>query len=243
MINKACKTVSLSRLCAASLLAFMPIAASQSAAAQDDIKGVYLNIGGAFLDLDFESDSITTPATDVGGGVSIPATTFDIDEISANAFLINGRIGYRINKYFAVEVDGGIGVSGDDASQTLAVPIDTPLGTISQDVNVNVEADVDNYIIGFGRAIWPASEQFDLFARAGYGTASLDASGSATADVPLLGTVATDIPGESFNEDGFVFGGGAEYRFSGKHGLRGDVSFFTGDINALYLAASYSFRF
>jgi len=231
------------RLLAVGTLMLMAPAMSVSAAAQDDVRGVYVNFGGAFLDLDFAADEITTPVTDVGGGVTIPETTFEIDEISANAFLINGRLGYRIHKYFAIEVDGGIGVSGDDASQTVAVPIDTPLGSVTQDVTVNVDADVNNYVIGFGRAIWPATDQFDIFARAGYGTASLEASGSASAAVPLLGTVATDVPEESFNEDGFVFGGGAEYRFNKNHGLRGDVSFFTGDINALYLAASYTFSF
>ena len=243
MVNIISKFILPARVLAIGALAAIPLTISTSAAAQDDVKGVYVNVGGAFLGLDFEADNITAPATDLGGGVTITQTTFDIDEIDANGFLINGRLGYRLNKYFAVEVDGGIGVSGDDASQTLPVLVQTPLGVITQDVDVNVEADIENYIIGFGRVIWPATERFDVFGRVGYGTASLEASGSATAAVPLLGTVSADIPSESFNEDGFVFGGGAEYRFAGKHGIRGDVSFFTGDINALYLAASYSYHF
>jgi len=122
------------RLLAVGTLMLMAPAMSVSAAAQDDVRGVYVNFGGAFLDLDFAADEITTPVTEVGGGVTIPETTFEIDEISANAFLINGRLGYRIHKYFAIEVDGGIGVSGDDASQTVAVPIDTPLVSVTQEM-------------------------------------------------------------------------------------------------------------
>ena len=243
MTNQILKLTSPLRLWAMGGVVALISAMGTSAAAQDDLSGAYVNIGGAFLGADLQTDSFTTPATDIGGGITAPQTTFQLDDVSANAFLINGRLGYRLNSYFAIEVDGGFGLSGDSASQTFAVPLNTPLGPTTQDVDVNVNAEVNNYIIGFGRVILPADDNFDVFARAGYGTASLDVDGTVSVSSLGLGAVSAEVPAQSASADGFVFGGGAEYRLTEKHGLRADVSYFSGDINALYLAASYSYKF
>ena len=244
MFNTTLSMKSRSRLCMTAVLAAVPLAMSTSATAQDDIQGFYVNVGGAFLNADFEVDDFTVPTTDVAAGVVVPVTTFEIDDVSANVFLLNGRVGYRINKYFAVEVDGGFGLGSDDASQDVVVPVELAgLATADVDVTVEAEAEINNFVTGFGRLIWPATDNFDLFVRGGYGRVSFDAEGAATASVPGFGTASVDIPGESFSEDGFAYGVGAEYRFNGKHGIRGDFSAITGDTDALFFAASYSYHF
>lgn len=244
MIKKRSKLIFTSNLfggCAALLLS---LGLPQTAVAQDDVTGLYVNVGAAFLSSDFEVDDIAVPTTPVVAGVNIPATTFEFDDVSANAFVINGRVGYRLHKYFALEVDGGIGVSGDSASQDLVVPVDAGLlGTLNVDTVVDVEADLNSYVVGFARLIYPVSDQVDIFVRGGYGTASFDLDGSVTASVAGAGSFTTDIDSQSLREDGFVGGVGAEYKFNRNSGIRLDFSAFTGDVDALFFAASYSYRF
>lgn len=229
---------------ASAVLLVVPLITASGASAQSNDNGFYVNVGGAFLTADFEPDAVTVPTSAVAGGVNIPATRFDFDEVSANAVLINGRLGYRLNKFIAIEVDGGVGVSGDNISQDLIVPVDVAgFGTVDVDVTADVDANINNYVIGFARAILPVTDDFDVFVRGGYGRASFDIDGTATASLVGAGSFAAAIPEQSLSEDGFAAGIGAEYRFNGRHGLRADLSALTGDADALFFAASYSYRF
>ena len=208
-----------------SALLFAATALPQSASAQDSRQGAYVNVGAAILNADFNLDGLDT------GGTGI---TFE-DE-TANIVVLNGRLGYRFNKFIAAEVEGGFGLGGDTVSQS--VPFDTGVvGTVDVDVDANL--DINTYGAGFIRAILPVSDQIDLFVRGGYGIAGAELDVDITAATAAFGSVSTS---DSF--DGFAFGGGGEYHINDKHGVRLDFSAINGDeIDALFFSAAYSYKF
>ena len=121
-------------------------------ASANDKEGVYVTIGGTLLstELDLSDLNVADQAVDLG--------TEDAD-----VTMINGRVGYRFNDYFAVEGEIGFGLGDDDFDRL--IPVDV-LGS-PVDVDTNVALGVDNYYIGFARGIYPVSDQFDIFARVG----------------------------------------------------------------------------
>ena len=212
---------------ALSALLFAATALPQSASAQDSRQGAYVNVGAAILNADFNLDGLDT------GGTGI---TFD-DE-TANIVVLNGRLGYRFNKFIAAEVEGGFGLGGDTVSQS--VPFDTGVvGTVDVDLDANL--DVNTYGAGFIRLILPVSDEIDFFVRGGYGIAGAEVD--VTAETAAFGgAVASDSASGSF--DGFAFGGGGEYHINDKHGVRLDFSAINGDeIDALFFSAAYSYKF
>ncbi len=180
--------------------ALVMTAASASAA---DKEGVYVTIGGTLLSTELDLTDV-----DVSGEV------LDLGTEDINVTMINGRIGYRLNDFFAVEGEIGFGLGGDDFNRV--VPVD--VGGALVDVNLNADLDVDNYYIGFVRGIYPVSDQFDIFARVGYGEASAEADlvGSA------LGFTASGS--ESQDASDFAYGVGAEFSFTAKDGIRADYT-------------------
>jgi len=179
---------------------------SVTASANDghDKDGIYVTVGGTFLstELDLTDLDVADQPLDLG--------TEDID-----AFIINGRIGYRFNKYFAVEGELGFGTGGEDIDRNIPVEV-APFGVV--DVDANVTLDVDNYYIGFARGILPVSDEFDLFVRLGYGEANGDADITATA----LGFSTEGSVSQS--ESGFAYGVGGQYDFTQKDGIRADYT-------------------
>jgi len=120
---------------ASAILAVM-VLTSVSASANDK-EGVYVTVGGTLLSADLDLS-----------GLEAAGQTVDLGEEDADIFMINGRVGYRFNDYFAVEGEIGFGTGGDDFDRT--IPVDGgALGII--DVDANVELDVDNYYIGFAK--------------------------------------------------------------------------------------------
>ena len=212
---------------ALSALLFAATALPQSASAQDSRQGAYVNIGAAILNADFNLED-----------VDVQGTNITLEDETANIIMLNARLGYRINKYFAAEVEGGFGLGGDSNSQT--VPVDTGLvGVIDVDLDANL--DVNAYGAGFIRGILPVSDQFDLFVRAGYGVAGAEAELDATTAL-LGGTTISDSASDSF--DGFAYGLGGEYHIDDKHGLRLDFSAINADeVDALFFSAAYSYKF
>lgn len=116
----------------------------------------------------------------IGGGY----TAFQADDVlgeDPTVGTVMGRIGYEFNDFIGIEGEAAIGVQ--DESYNI-------LGT---NVDVGVESEFGGFVVG--RLGVPLLG--DFFARAGYATIEIEASGGGT----------------SFTEDGdgFAYGGGLEF--------------------------------
>ncbi len=136
--------------------------------------------------------------THIGGGL----THFDADGANFNALYVRG--GFDITAFFGLEAEGQIGIQDDTVNLG---------GGLTADVGLNYG------IAGFAKAQYPVSEQFSVFARAGYAWAEFDASAAGL-------TIKED-------DDGFAYGVGAEWAFSGPNAIRFDYTRynFEGDAN------------
>lgn len=190
------------KMATGSVLLALSLFTTTSAAAADN-EGVYATIGGTLLSTELDLSDL-----DVAG------QAVDLGTEDADITMINGRVGYRFNDFFAVEGEIGFGLGGDDFDRT--IPVDV-LGT-PENIDTNVTLDVDNYYIGFVRGIYPVSEQFDIFGRIGYG--------EATADADVVGTVRgfTASGSGSTSESGFAYGVGAQYNLTHHDGIRADYT-------------------
>lgn len=117
-----------------------------------------------------------------------------VDADSVNFDAVTVRAGYDFTNYFGVEGEGNIGVNGDTVNVG---------GT-------NVDVDMEYALSGFVVGRLPVAENANLFARAGYTTASFDASAG--------GVTFSD------DDDGFSYGIGGEWFFDGYNGVRVDVT-------------------
>lgn len=177
-----------------------------------DNEGLYVNIGATLLNADLETDD--DPILD------------DLVGDTLNFTAITGRVGYRITDFLALEGEAGFGLSGESFDDTVTV----------SNVNVNVDGEVkiDSYYAAFARGILPVSDQFDIFARAGYGQAEI------AVDLTASASGISDTTNQSDSGDDYLFGVGAEYGFTKNDGVRLDITRFS-DINIVSLA--YSRRF
>ncbi|WOI54666.1 porin family protein [Parvularcula sp. LCG005] len=148
-----------------------------------------------------------------GVNLGIGYSVLSVDDVDFDA--VNLRAGYDFNDYFGVEAETLIGVGEEDFS----------IGAVSGDAELN-------YSFGaYGKAQYPVTDQFSVFARAGWVTSEVEA----------------DIAGLAIDEseDGLAYGAGAEYRFTDKHGVRADYTRydFDDDAEADLYSASYVYRF
>ena len=192
----------MSRLTALSIILALSSLTTVSASANDN-EGVYATIGGTYLSTELDLRDIDVADQIVDFGVE------DID-----VAMINGRVGYRFNDFFAVEGELGFGLGGDDFDRV--IPVDA-FGTVVN-VDTNVSLDVKNYYVGFARGILPVSEQFDIFARVGYGGAT------AEADVVASAQGFTASGSENDNVSGFAYGFGGQYNLTEHDGIRADYT-------------------
>ena len=176
---------------------------TSGAVSASDKEGVYVNIGGTMLSTEQDLRN-----TEVQGQI------VDLGVQQADLTLINGRIGYRLNDYIAIEGEAGFGVGGDDFTRQVPVNV---LGTVvNVDTNIGIKAD--DYYIAFARGIFPVSEQFDIFARIGYG----QASGTADVTASLAGfNAAASITEKA---DDVAYGVGAQFDFTANDGIRADYT-------------------
>jgi len=195
--------------------AFIPAVAS----AADETTGVYVGAGITQLSADLDLTDL-----DAGG------QTIDLGEQSVDINMITGRLGYRVNKYIAVEGELGFGLGGDDFDQT--IPVDV-LGT-SLNVDSNIKLDVENYYVGFVRGIVPISDEFEVFGRVGYGSAT----GSADVTASVAGFTASGS--EEDDISGLAYGVGGQFNFTDKDGIRAD---YTRLEDANIISLSYARRF
>lgn len=113
---------------------------------------------------------------------------------SVDVGAIQGRLGYRANPYLGVEGELGYGVNSDKV----------PVG--GTDVKIKQRGEAAAYAVGF----LPLAPNFDLTARAGYGTTKFKASAAGV--------------GVSGSQESWNYGAGAQYRFDGLNGVRADFT-------------------
>ena len=190
------------------------LAGAAQAQSSNPDSGVYVNVGVTQVSADLDLTNI-----DVSG------ETVDLGNQSPDVLMITGRIGYRFNDYISVEGDLGFGLGGDDFSAV--VPVNTGLGPVNVDTDISL--DINNYFGAFVKGSLPLGDQFEIFARGGYGTAEVEADVTASA----LGLSASSSESESLND--FAFGVGAQFDFNGNNGLRLDYSSIGGDADLISL--------
>ena len=117
------------------------------------------------------------------GAIGVSSYEFDMYGVEA-------KLGYNFTDYFGVEGQAGVGIISD--KETIA-------GT-------EFKSSVSHNFAGFGVVRIPASEQFDLFARAGYHTTRVKASSGGIS--------------ASASDDGFAFGGGGQFNVNDRDGVR-----------------------
>jgi hypothetical protein len=119
-------------------------------------------------------------------------THFDAEGVDLGAVTL--RAGYDFTNYFGIEGEGNIGVN-DDTVFVGATP-----------VNVELDYSIGGFVVGR----LPVAENANLFARAGYTSASAEASAAGV-------TFGDD-------DDGWSYGVGGEWFFDGANGVRFDIT-------------------
>jgi len=141
----------------------------------------------------------------VGAGLAVANIAPDgLD--AANIGALQARIGYLFSPYLAVEAEGAFGVVPQEYEIT-----GTGGGAIDAfEVNLDYSAGV--FVVG--RA--PLADTFAVFARGGYAQSSLTVTAS-----QVFG--GGDLTSDS---SGAAFGGGLEFDFNDRIGLRGDYTIY-----------------
>ena len=144
----------------------------------------------------------TASAQDSGAYVNVGVKTYEFD-----TYNVLGRLGYNFSENFGVEAEGSFGVIGNDDAG----------------IDVDTKWDLGAYVVGR----IPVSEQFDLFARAGYTNVNVEVNGVGDA-----------------NFDGFAVGGGIQYNFDAQNGFRLGYTYNEGDgLDADVIDLSYVRKF
>lgn len=134
----------------------------------------------------------TAQAQDTGTHANLGVQTYEFD-----TYNVVGRLGFNFNENFGVEGEGSIGVAGQDETV--------------DEFGVDTQWSLGGYLVG--RV--PVSEQFDLFARAGYTAVNIEIEG--------FGETASDTL------DGFAIGGGIQYNLDVQNGIRLGYTYNDGD--------------
>jgi outer membrane immunogenic protein len=135
----------------------------------------------------------------------------------ANLDTLQGRLGYRLNNWFGVEGELGVGLGSDK----------TDLGA-GLEAKTKLKHQEALYGVGF----LPITPQFDIVGRLGYGNTKLK-------------TTVADVS-DSDNVQSWNFGVGGQYSFDGQNGLRADYTrheYQGGDGHADVWSIGYNRRF
>lgn len=136
---------------------------------------------------------------------------------AANLDALQGRLGYRLNNWFGVEGELGVGLGGDK--------VDVAPGV---EAKVKMEHQEALYGVGF----LPITPQFDLIGRVGYGNTKLK-------------TKVADLS-DSDNVQSWNFGAGGQYHFDAQNGVRAEYTrheYQGGDGHADVWSIGYNRRF
>lgn len=148
-------------------------------------------------------------AQDAGtyGGVGI--TSFEFD-----TYGLNGKLGYNLNKNFAIEGEGFVGFTKKT----------------SRFGNSLISAKIDYSIAAYAVGKIPLSEQFEIFARGGYHNTGL--------------SLENQLVSSDGDIDGFAVGGGAEYNLSNRNSIRLEYTYLDGSFaNFDTVAVSFMHKF
>jgi opacity protein-like surface antigen len=189
-----------------------------------DKRGPYATIGITQLSADLDLSNL-----------SAQGNTIDLGEETVKVNMITGRVGYRIMDFLAIEGEAGFGLGGDSFERTIPVAV-SGVGTINVDTDVSM--DVSNYGGVFARGILPLGDQFEIFARAGYGFAKAEADVVGTVAL-LPGFSATASESDSVND--FAYGIGAQFNIDDTHGVRLDYSSIGSEVSVVSLSYAINF--
>jgi len=189
-----------------------------------DTRGPYATIGITQLSADLDLSNL-----------SAQGNTIDLGEETVKVNMITGRVGYRIMDFLAIEGEAGFGLGGDSFERTIPVAV-SGVGTINVDTDVSM--DVSNYGGVFARGILPLGDQFEIFARAGYGFAKAEADVVGTVAL-LPGFSATASESDSVND--FAYGIGAQFNIDDTHGVRLDYSSIGSEVSVVSLSYAINF--
>jgi len=114
---------------------------------------------------------------------------------------IDAKLGYAFTEYLGAEVEGAIGIGDDDG------------------------IELDSHLAAFMVARLPAGDNFDLFVRGGYFTASISGDGGGV------------------DADGFGIGGGGQYFLTDNDGIRLEYTYLDDDGSADQFTLSYVRKF
>ena len=134
--------------------------------------------------------------------------------------MITGAVGEREAWPASAQVTGSLGYSAVDADDATLGAITGRLGWrsgyfrvegefsggISDDTVAGAKVELKHQFAGYGVLSVPMNENFDLFARVGYGTTKISGGGL------------------SESEESWNYGVGGQYFFDGKNGVRGDYT-------------------
>ncbi|WP_158272094.1 outer membrane beta-barrel protein [Marinicauda salina] len=197
--------------------AVLAICTSGAASAQQPEPGRgYLGVGFSLTNVDY--GALLDPSADeleaaVRDAADASSATLDTVKIEDNATLqaVSLLSGYDFHQYFGVEVEGLFGI-GDENLVDISGTVDgAPFGA-------RATAELEYSLAAFGKLQYPVSEEFTVFARAGY--ARFGINSRAKLDD---GSVIEEIDFDEETE-GFAFGVGGEWRFSGPNAVRVDYT-------------------
>jgi len=145
----------------------------------------------ALISLAISLSSVSAQAQDNSIYANLGVISYDEDLPG-----IEAKLGYNFNKYFGIETQGSIGINRDDRFST--PPESLPIGL---KVNYNVAA--------FAVVRYPLFKKFEVFARGGVSNTqlSIEVGDDSTLDLDQT-------------ETGIALGGGAQYIFDRKNGIR-----------------------
>lgn len=119
---------------------------------------------------------------------------------------LQGRLGYRFLPWLGIEGEGAFGLNADKSTQTL--------DGVTADTKVRLRDQEAIYGVGF----LPLSQNFELFGRVGYGHQGAKVSATAVGTATPI-SFAEKVAGDSWN-----FGGGGQWFFDDKNGVRADYT-------------------
>lgn len=170
------------------------VAMASPAMAQDADMGWYGALGFEYLDLG-QRDDPTRPFNDGSGNPSVD-NNGDIIFAQESVDTINvfARVGYDINRFFALEAEGKIGVVESGAVQDTTVEVPT--------FDTRVKWGVGGFAVGK----LPLNDQFDAFGRVGYHNTKVGFESTAERSATFDNEFNIDV-------DGYALGGGIQYTF------------------------------
>ncbi|WP_165842768.1 porin family protein [Phenylobacterium deserti] len=135
---------------------------------------------------------------------------------------VQGRVGWKANRFLALEGEGAIGLN----KETFDVPTVPPMSITNK---------IDNQLAAYVVGVVPVTGKIDLFGRAGYGRTEMKRGGNQNGQ-----TYSYTTSDESWN-----YGVGGEYRLTDKDGVRLDWTRheFDGPLRADQWSISYQRRF